>query len=92
VQNGYSFIFGLDETFSGSWISPTTSTRFPMKGFKVKSPGRFTKAAKRETSADTAANRESTTGIKARQAEASSGTPASPELLRAFDALSRQLK
>lgn len=44
VANQYLFRFGLDETFSGSWVSPTSFNSYPMKGFKVKSKGGFTKA------------------------------------------------
>jgi hypothetical protein len=45
LENGYAFTFGLDETFSGYWISPVTSSLYPMKGFKVKSKNGSAKAA-----------------------------------------------
>jgi hypothetical protein len=35
VENQYAFKYGLDETFSGSWISPQTSIAYAMKGFRV---------------------------------------------------------
>jgi hypothetical protein len=35
VENQYTFKYGLDETFSGSWISPQTSNAYAMKGFRV---------------------------------------------------------
>ena len=35
LQNVYAFHYGLDETFDGVWISPTTYDGHPMKGFRV---------------------------------------------------------
>ena len=45
LQNAYIFKFGLDETFSGYWVSPFSDTLYAMKGFKVKSPAGSTRAA-----------------------------------------------
>ena len=45
LQNGYAFQFGLDETFSGVWVSPFTGNLYAMKGFKVKSKNGSAKAA-----------------------------------------------
>jgi hypothetical protein len=45
LQNGYVFKFGLDETFSGDWVSPFSGTLYAMKGFKVKSPNGSARAA-----------------------------------------------
>lgn len=45
LQNGYAFTFGLDETFSGYWVSPVSGSLYAMKGFKVKSKNGSAKAA-----------------------------------------------
>jgi len=45
IADQYIWVFGLDETFEGQWISPTTSSAYPMKGFKVVSSSGVTKAA-----------------------------------------------
>ncbi len=44
VVNQYLFKYGLDETFSGSWVSPTTFNVYSMKGFRVKSKDGFAKS------------------------------------------------
>lgn len=36
AENQYSFRLGIDETYDGLWLSPTTFNAFPMKGFRVK--------------------------------------------------------
>ncbi len=38
AENQYSFRLGIDETYDGVWVSPTTFNAFPMKGFRVKDP------------------------------------------------------
>jgi hypothetical protein len=45
ISNAYAFKYGLDETFSGAWVSPTTTTEYPMKGFRVKAPNGAPRAA-----------------------------------------------
>ena len=45
LQNGYAFKFGLDETFSGNWVSPFSGNLYAMKGFKVKSKNGSARAA-----------------------------------------------
>jgi hypothetical protein len=45
LENGYAFVFGLDETFSGNWISPFSGNLYPMKGFKIKSKSGYTRSA-----------------------------------------------
>lgn len=38
VNNQYLFRYGVDETYDGEWISPTTLRSYPMKGFRVTDP------------------------------------------------------
>jgi len=60
LQNGYAFVYGLDETFNGEWISPSSGNIYAMKGFKVKSKAGYTRSAMSEadmTAEDTRAMR-----------------------------------
>ena len=43
VKNVYYFSYGLDETFAGYWVSPSGTIQYPMKGFRTKSEGGFTR-------------------------------------------------
>ena len=45
LQNGYAFVYGLDETFNGNWISPFSGNLYAMKGFKVKSKAGYSRSA-----------------------------------------------
>lgn len=38
AENQYAFRLGIDETYDGAWVSPTTSNVYAMKGFRVKDP------------------------------------------------------
>ena len=51
VQYGYGFFFGLDQTYSGLWISADGNTTLPMKGFKVISKSGFANTAGSKKSA-----------------------------------------
>jgi hypothetical protein len=37
LQNGFVFRYGLDETFGGVWVSPSSGSQSAMKGFRVTS-------------------------------------------------------
>jgi hypothetical protein len=50
VQFGYSFRFGLDQTYGGLWLSADGMTSYAMKGFKVISKSGFTNDASVATS------------------------------------------
>ncbi len=41
----YAYEFGLDQTYSGLWISPTTENTYPMKGYMSISRSGFSNAA-----------------------------------------------
>lgn len=45
TQNMYAFKFGIDETFSGLWISPSTGTGYTMKGFRMRGRNGMAKSA-----------------------------------------------
>lgn len=45
TQNQYLFRYGLDETFGGSWVAPTTFNQYPMKGFRIVSKDGLTRAS-----------------------------------------------
>lgn len=34
-EQGYEFIYGLDETYQGRWVQPVTEAEYPMKGFRT---------------------------------------------------------
>ena len=37
IENQYIFTYGLDETYGGVWVSPSSGKKYPMKGFRVTS-------------------------------------------------------
>lgn len=45
VLDEYLYQFGLDQTYDGAWISPTTSAFYPMKGYMSISRSGFSKAS-----------------------------------------------
>src|SRR6185312_5295085 len=47
LLNSYTFTYGLDETFSGNWISPSTLSLYTMKGFRVKGASGYAKSTTR---------------------------------------------
>lgn len=44
IANSYLYAYGVDETFSGEWVSLATSSEFAMKGFRIKGASGFSKA------------------------------------------------
>jgi len=87
IQNGYVFKFGLDETYSGNWLSPITGNLYSMKGFKVKSPTGSTRAAMVEDASAAAKIAESATSVDTGRAftemsQTLPGSSATPEALR----------
>jgi hypothetical protein len=51
VADQYLYVWGLDQTFSGSWISPTSYNRYVMKGNIWVSRSGFTKTSAMEAGA-----------------------------------------
>ena len=45
VLDQYLYEFGLDQTYGGAWISPTTGSAYPMKGYMSISRSGFSKAS-----------------------------------------------
>ena len=80
VENAFIFIFGLDETFEGSYIA-ASGTEYPMKGFKVISRTGFTKAAARDAAGP----------LKATAIANAPAKKASPERMRALQSLAQRL-
>ena len=92
LENGFLFVFGLDETFQGVYVAPSGG-QFAMKGFKVVSRNGYVKAAERDTgsTARAAAERDTSSAAKA-AAAANAATPqASAELMGALRSLAQRL-
>jgi hypothetical protein len=45
AANLYQFVFGLDQTYSGFWVSPSTFNMYSMQGFKVISRSGFSRSS-----------------------------------------------
>jgi len=85
LENGYSFTYGgVDETFNGTWISPSSGNQYPMKGFRVVSPAGYSKAGHK--SGD-----DPNTASKLAQDQGEAIEKASPELLGKLRAISERL-
>lgn len=44
VENQYRWKYGIEETYAGSWISPTTGNLYSMKGLRTAAPNGSTRA------------------------------------------------
>lgn len=55
VQNQYKWRYGIEETYGGSWISPTTGNAYAMKGLRTVAPnGSIRAVTEPDDGADTA--------------------------------------
>jgi hypothetical protein len=63
TENGYRFRFGLDQTFSGAYIAPTSGNAYTMKGWKTASKAEATKSG--EVAYDATATDDPAFGLKA---------------------------
>jgi hypothetical protein len=69
---GYSWRYGLDETFDGHWHNSTATSSYPMKGFKVVSETGIPKSSARDPAAESNL-------LAAKEAAASNDTKAAAE-------------
>jgi hypothetical protein len=72
LENGYVFKFGLDETFAGFWVSPSSGNFYAMKGFKVKSKNGSAKVAQVAVDDQNAS---------AKKVQTATGVPLAPDAL-----------
>jgi hypothetical protein len=87
-QNLYKFRYGgIDETFNGQWVSPTSGNVYAMKGFRVVSPSGYSKAAVKSGVGD-----DTNAALKAAQDSAAPVEKASPEFMREFQQLAERIR